>query len=101
MGRQLGHIKTLSGLLSSIRRAYLNVDSQPSTSRASTSRPLDLSSSSSLSSLKSLTNEERDQIDLQARVILSQCADRVTKLERLENGELYSISLFRFFSLVV
>ncbi|KAI0776021.1 hypothetical protein BD413DRAFT_491164 [Trametes elegans] len=36
------------------------------------------------SELRNLTNEERDQIDLQARVILSRCKDRVAQLEELE-----------------
>ena len=34
--------------------------------------------------IRNLTNEERDQIDLQARVILSRCKDRVAQLEELE-----------------
>lgn len=35
-----------------------------------------------------MSNDERDQIDLQARVILGQCADHVSKLEQLEKGKL-------------
>lgn len=42
-----------------------------------------------------MSNEERDQIDLQARVILGQCADRVFKLEQLEKGKLIDYRLLR------
>jgi hypothetical protein len=49
------------------------------------SRNLDLSDSQqSWSEIRYLSNEERDQIDLQARVILTRCADRVKKMEALE-----------------
>ncbi|KAF8299893.1 hypothetical protein DL93DRAFT_2091093 [Clavulina sp. PMI_390] len=77
----LKHITTLSDLLSGIRRAYLNVDVQ---APKYAQRSFDAGASSSWSSAKTMTNEERDQLDLQARVILGQCADRVSKLEQLE-----------------
>jgi syntaxin 18 len=71
-------------MLSHIRKPYLNVDTRPHASRQST-RTLDLGSSDeSWSSIRWLTNEERDQIDLQARVILTKCADRVKEMEALE-----------------
>ncbi|KAJ3511930.1 hypothetical protein NLJ89_g3820 [Agrocybe chaxingu] len=40
--------------------------------------------SSSWANVKYLSNEERDQIDLQARVILRRCSDRVKEMETIE-----------------
>lgn len=74
-------------MLATVRKPYLNVDSrqQAGSSRLS-SRNIDLASSdgTSWSNIRHLTNEERDQVDLQARVILSRCADRVKEMEALE-----------------
>ena len=71
-------------MLSHVRRPYLNVDTLPHASHQST-RTLDLGTSEeSWSSIRWLSNEERDQIDLQARVILTKCADRVKEMEALE-----------------
>lgn len=74
-------------MLSHVRKPYLNVDARaPGYSRMAT-RTLDLSSDngdSAWANIKYLTNDERDQIDLQARVILSRCADRVKQMEALE-----------------
>lgn len=48
-------------------------------------RNLDLNDSQqSWSEIKYLSNEERDQIDLQARLVLTRCADRVKEMEALE-----------------
>lgn len=71
-------------MLSHIRKPYLNVDTRPHASRQQT-RTLDFGTSEeSWSSIRWLTNEERDQIDMQARVILTKCADRVKGMEALE-----------------
>lgn len=73
-------------MLGSIRKPYLNVDMRaPPFSRGSP-RTLDLSADASQlwSNIRYLTNEERDQIDLQARVMLSRCAGKVKELEELE-----------------
>ncbi|CAK5262731.1 unnamed protein product [Mycena citricolor] len=79
----LDHITTLTRMLASIRRPYLNVDSRPATHQ--TPKTLDLESGeSSWASIRSLSNQERDQIDLQTRVILTRCADRVKEMEALE-----------------
>ncbi|KIO23005.1 hypothetical protein M407DRAFT_215627 [Tulasnella calospora MUT 4182] len=83
----LKHINTLNTLLQSVRRPYLNVEAQPSYNRQA--RNIDLSAvlagrTDAFASIKSLTNEERDQIDLQARMILGKCADRVKDMELLE-----------------
>src|ERR1700720_2802769 len=74
---QLNHITTLTRMLANIRKAYLNVDARnPPVSRQISSKTIDLAGpDQSWSGIRSLTNEERDQIDLQARVILSRCAD--------------------------
>ncbi|KAF8895933.1 snare protein syntaxin 18/UFE1 [Mucidula mucida] len=80
----LSHISNLSTMLGSIRKPYLNVDSRRR-HHGSTSRTLDLTGDQqSWSSIQQLSNEERDQIDLQARLILSRCADRVKEMEALE-----------------
>ncbi|KAJ7638725.1 snare protein syntaxin 18/UFE1 [Roridomyces roridus] len=79
----LNHITTLTRMLANIRRPYLNVDSR-SLQRQS-SRNIDLDGpDQSWSEIRHLSNQERDQIDLQARVILSRCADRVKEMEALE-----------------
>ncbi|KAG8886522.1 hypothetical protein FRB97_003033 [Tulasnella sp. 331] len=81
----LKHITTLNSLLASSRRAYLNVDTNHGSGRQA--RNFDLSATSSgddFASIKSLTNEERDQIDLQARILLTKCADRVKEMELIE-----------------
>ncbi|KAK0190994.1 snare protein syntaxin 18/UFE1 [Armillaria mellea] len=82
----LTHITTLTRMLSTIRKPYLNLDSRRGQFGRHTSRTLDFSGSDeqSWSSIRQLSNEERDQIDLQARFILSRCADRVKEMEALE-----------------
>ena len=60
------------------------MDTRPHASRQQT-RTLDLGSSEeSWSNIRYLTNEERDQIDVQARLILTKCADRVKGMGALE-----------------
>jgi syntaxin 18 len=82
---QLNHIGTLTRMLSSIRKPYLSVDAHVVPLPRQGSHTIDLSDSSkSWSGIRHLTDEERDQVDLQARVILSRCADRVKEMEALE-----------------
>lgn len=72
-------------MLSNIRRPYLNIDSSSTPLVRQGSRNLDLNDSQQLwSEIRYLSNEERDQIDLQARLILTRCADRVKEMEALE-----------------
>ncbi|CCO26369.1 Syntaxin-18 [Rhizoctonia solani AG-1 IB] len=82
----LNHLKTLGQLLSSVRRPYLNVDPNSHFRPATNARNIDLNSmnSDAWANVKSLTNAERDQLDLQANVILTKCAQRVRELEQLE-----------------
>ncbi|KAJ7781339.1 snare protein syntaxin 18/UFE1 [Mycena metata] len=81
----LNHINTLTRMLANIRRPYLNVDSRTGPTYRQPSQALDLNASDqSWSAIRHLSNQDRDQIDLQARVILTGCADRVKAMETLE-----------------
>ncbi|TBU49627.1 snare protein syntaxin 18/UFE1 [Dichomitus squalens] len=81
----LNHISTLTRMLTSVRKAYLNVDTRTPPLLRQAARTIDITGGDqSWSDIRSLTNEERDQIDLQARVILSRCKDRVAQLEEVE-----------------
>lgn len=73
-------------MLATVRKPYLNFDSRNSPlSRQASSRHIDLAGhDQSWTGIRYLSNEERDQIDLQARVILSRCSDRVKEMEILE-----------------
>ena len=72
-------------MLTGLRRPYLNVDSGGSTFARQSARNLDLGGTGDQwSGIKHLNNEERDQIDLQSRLVLSRCADRVKEMETLE-----------------
>ncbi|KAG8711160.1 hypothetical protein FRC09_020748 [Ceratobasidium sp. 395] len=82
----LNHLKTLTQLLASVRRPYLNVDANAQFRPPSATRNLDMNdmSSDTWAGIKSLTNAERDQLDLQANIILTKCAQRVRELEQLD-----------------
>ncbi|KAJ7591162.1 snare protein syntaxin 18/UFE1 [Mycena floridula] len=81
----LNYITTLTRMLTSIRKPYLDVNSRAAPSARQLSRSFNLDGTdSSWSSSRQLTNEERDQIDLQARTILRSCADKVKQMEKLE-----------------
>ena len=72
-------------MLTSVRTAYLNIDSRTHPLSRQGSRNIDLSEgASSWANVRHLSNEERDQIDLQARVILTRCSDRIKEMESLE-----------------
>ena len=75
-------------MLGDIRRAYLNVDSRDALTGRHSSRTIDLNKGDfSWTGIRHLTNDERDQIDLQARVVLSRCAEKVKEMESLEKRE--------------
>ena len=83
---KLGHIDELHKMLKSIRRAYLDVGSESSFVRQ-TPRTLDLGrADQSWSNVRHMTNEERDQVDLQARLIISKCAERIRDMELVEKS---------------
>ena len=72
-------------MLANIRKPYLNVDSRTTPMTRQTPRNLDFSNADpAWAGIRYLTNQERDQIDLQARVILTRCSDRVKEMEALE-----------------
>jgi len=83
----LNHINTLARTVAAVKKPYLNLDSRsPPFSRQQQSRTIDLSSDGEQpwSNIRHLTDKERDQIDLQARVILSRCSGRIKEMEALE-----------------
>lgn len=85
MTLQLNHIHTLTKMLGTIRTAYLNIDPRGSSLSRQPSRNIDLGEgSSSWANFRHLSNEERDQIDLQARVILTRCSNRIKDMEAIE-----------------
>ncbi|KAF9006473.1 hypothetical protein BDQ17DRAFT_1351809 [Cyathus striatus] len=72
-------------MLASVRKPYLSVDSRLSPLGRSSSQNIDLDREEwSWSSVRYLTNEERDQIDLQAKIILTRCSDRIKEMEIME-----------------
>lgn len=83
---QLKSINNVAGLLTSIRRAYLNVEAAQNTLVRPIPRSLDLGATSAeaWASIKYLNNEQRDAIDLHARNVFSRCADRVKEMEAIE-----------------
>lgn len=84
-------------MLANIRKPYLDVHARrPPLTRqasASTSKSLDTDADPTMGidemwkDVKYLTNEERDQIDLQVRMILARCAQKVRAMEELEKRE--------------
>ncbi|KAI0317481.1 hypothetical protein OF83DRAFT_1243733 [Amylostereum chailletii] len=82
----LNHINTLTRMLANIRRPYLDVHARvPPLARAAARSVVDVSDlERAWADVRHLSNEERDQIDMQARVILSRCADRVKDMEAVE-----------------
>jgi len=77
-------------MLATIQVPYLNVDSRSTPLSRQHTQKIDFTdtSSSSWANIRHLTNEERDQIDLQAKVILMRCSDRVKEMELVEKSEL-------------
>lgn len=82
---KLTHINTLTRMLGSIRKPYLNVETREPLLSQRVARNIDLDGGKDAwANIRYLTNEERDQIDIQARVIFSRCADRIKEMEALE-----------------
>lgn len=87
------HIDSLRRFLLSIRRAYLNTDARQSLRKragaAATTAPKASGLEGSLFALfgtdiGTLTDNERDEIDFQAKVIIRRCMDRIKELEHAE-----------------
>lgn len=89
---QLNHINTLTRMLANIRKPYLNVDTRTTPMSRQAPSNIDFGGADPLwAGIRYLTNEERDQIDLQARVILTRCSDRVKEMEALEKRVHFSL----------
>jgi len=80
----LAHIRSLSQMLSQLHRPYLSFDENDNTHTPR--RDKFDASSNNWANIRSLTEDERDQIDLRAKTIISTCATRVRNLERLEQS---------------
>ena len=83
-------------MLASVRKPYLNLDSRNAPLLRQATRNIDLNNAEqqSWANIKHLTNEERDQIDLQARVILSRCSELIKEMEALEKRK-YHLRYFQ------
>ncbi|ORX93734.1 hypothetical protein K493DRAFT_315841 [Basidiobolus meristosporus CBS 931.73] len=83
--RVANHIVSLKNFLFSVRRAYLNFSR---TTAVQTQFPTQNQTFSelnlSLPSGASLTNKQRDEIDMQAKMIIQNCISRITSLENVE-----------------
>ncbi|RIA88376.1 snare-complex protein syntaxin-18 N-terminus-domain-containing protein [Glomus cerebriforme] len=88
------HINNLKTFLLSIRKAYLNTTSRHS-------KPIYNSFNQSMSNSSNfltkfdpsttLTDKERDEIDLHAKIVIQQCLDRIKKLEESEQKRQNSV----------
>ncbi|KAG0177384.1 hypothetical protein DFQ28_010295 [Apophysomyces sp. BC1034] len=80
------HIASLKRFLLSIRRAYLSTDSRPIGHTDSEAKGTSSSSLFSLfpTDITFLTDNERDEIDFQAKMIIRRCMDRIEELEEAE-----------------
>ena len=79
-------------MLANIRKPYLNVESHATPLTRHKSRNNDLGDASQMwAGIRHLTNAERDQIDLQSRLILTRCAERVKEMESLEKSAFHNM----------
>jgi len=85
---QLRHVQSLTRVLAVIKRPYLNVEVNELASTRDSNAVVDLMADvAALASLKYLTSQQRDQVDLQAKMIISKCAERVRAMEQVERSE--------------
>lgn len=85
---KLRHIQALTRVLAVIKRPYLNVEVNELLSLKDASSVVDLmEDGAQLASLKHLTSQQRDQVDLQAKMIISRCAERVRAMEQVEKSK--------------
>ncbi|KAG8829511.1 hypothetical protein FRC17_006483 [Serendipita sp. 399] len=81
----LKHIQALSKILTLIKRPYLNVELNDLVSSRDATAVIDLmSDGASLATMKHLSSHQRDQVDLQAKMIITRCAERVRSMEQVE-----------------
>ncbi|KAI0034989.1 hypothetical protein K488DRAFT_44250 [Vararia minispora EC-137] len=91
----LDNIATLTRMLAAVRRPYLDVHARPPPAAVlprtpGVEAPLDLDRV--WADVRYLRDEDRDQIDLQARLVLARCKERVKVMEELEQRRAESAS---------
>ncbi|CAG8651038.1 27957_t:CDS:2 [Gigaspora margarita] len=98
--RIASHINNLKTFLLSIRKAYLNISRQNSSNNRYSSSPaflikenLDQGLSPRIDpSITTLTDKQRDEIDLHTKTIIQQCHNRIKELEDAEQLRQNSIA---------
>ncbi|CAG8527536.1 2886_t:CDS:2 [Paraglomus occultum] len=80
------HISNLRTYLLSVRRAYLNLSRHSIGSVKSTNSASTWKNQTDQPSVNTLTDKERDEIDLHAKTIIQQCLDRIKLLEESEHA---------------
>jgi syntaxin 18 len=74
-------------VLAVIKRPYLNVEVNDIVPARDAGAVVDLmADGTALASLKRLSSQQRDQVDLQAKMIITRCAERVRAMEQLEKS---------------
>ncbi|KAG9057371.1 hypothetical protein FS842_007072 [Serendipita sp. 407] len=89
----LRHIQALAKMLALIKRPYLNVEVNDLVSSRDATTVIDLmTDGASLSTMKHLSSHQRDQVDLQAKMIITRCAERVRSMEQVEKNRAELVS---------
>ncbi|KAJ3869722.1 hypothetical protein EV359DRAFT_29424 [Lentinula novae-zelandiae] len=88
----LNSINKLTRLLSSIRKPYLNIDQRSGPSHYQETMRIDFSEDNSWANIRQLSNEQRDQIDIHARQILTRCSDNIKQMESAEKKRIEHVS---------
>ncbi|KAG1141943.1 hypothetical protein G6F37_007895 [Rhizopus arrhizus] len=79
------HVDSLKHFLLSIRPVYLSTSNRPRTTRTRITQNTDDPLFSLLpTNITHLTDNERDEIDFQAKLIIKRCIDRINELEESE-----------------
>jgi syntaxin 18 len=87
--RQHLHLESLNTLLSSVRKPYLSLTEPPLNRRHRPARHDGEGDGDELARWKGttyLSDRERDEIDTRGKMILRRCKDRLSDLERSEQG---------------
>ncbi|KAJ4466496.1 hypothetical protein J3R30DRAFT_3310935 [Lentinula aciculospora] len=88
----LNSINKLTRMLSSIRKPYLNIDQRSGPSQYHETKHIDFNEDNSWANIRQLSNEQRDQIDIHARQILTRCSDNIKQLEVSEKRRAEHVS---------
>ncbi|KAJ3741239.1 snare protein syntaxin 18/UFE1 [Lentinula detonsa] len=80
----LNSINKLTRMLTSIRKPYLNIDPRSGPSQYQETKLIDFSEDNSWGNVRQLSNEQRDQIDIHSRQILTRCSDNIKQMEASE-----------------